>query len=67
MSVERSCVILIMSCVDFSQPSPTVRLELGLLLLRVVAGIALVFHAAMALWGDPPVGPTILNVLTGVV
>ena len=40
---------------------------LGLLLQRVVAGIALVFHAAMALRGGPPVGPIILNVLTGVV
>jgi hypothetical protein len=40
---------------------------LGLLLQRVVAGIALVFHAAMALRGGPPVGPTILNVLAGVV
>jgi len=40
---------------------------LGLLLLRVVAGIAVVFHAAMALRSGPPVGPTILNVLTGVV
>jgi uncharacterized membrane protein YphA (DoxX/SURF4 family) len=40
---------------------------LGLLLQRVVAGIALVFHAAMALRGSPPTGPTLLNVLTGVV
>jgi putative oxidoreductase len=39
---------------------------LGLLLQRVVAGIALVFHAAMALRGGG-VGPIILNVLTGVV
>jgi putative oxidoreductase len=40
---------------------------LGLLLLRVVAGIALVFHAAMALRGDPPVGSTMLYVITGAV
>lgn len=39
----------------------------GLLLLRVVAGIALVFHAAMALRGDPPVGSTMLYVITGAV
>ena len=39
----------------------------GLLLLRVVAGIALVFQAAMALRSGPPLGPTILYVLTGVV
>jgi hypothetical protein len=39
----------------------------GLLLLRAVAAIAVVFHAAMALRDGPPVGPTILNVLTGVV
>ena len=38
---------------------------MGLLLLRVVAGITLVFQAARALWGDPPVGSTILYVLTG--
>ena len=38
----------------------------GLLLLRVVAGIALVFQAAMAFRGGPPLGPTILYVLTGV-
>jgi len=40
---------------------------LGLLLLRVVAGIALVFQAATALWGDPSIGSTTLYVLTGVV
>ena len=40
---------------------------LGLLLLRVAAAAAVVFHAAMALRGDPPLGPTILNVLTGFV
>ena len=40
---------------------------LGLLLLRVVAAVAVVFHAAMALRGGPPVGPTTLNVLTGAV
>jgi hypothetical protein len=39
----------------------------GLLLLRVVAGIALVFHAAMALGGDPPVGSAMLYVITGAV
>jgi hypothetical protein len=33
----------------------------------VVAGIALVFYAAMALRGNPPFGPAILSVLTGVV
>lgn len=37
----------------------------GLLLLRVVAGITLVFRAAMELRSDPPFGPTILSVLTG--
>ena len=43
------------------------RPGLGLLLLRVLAGIALVFQAATALWGDPSVGSTTLYVLTGVV
>ena len=43
------------------------RPGLGLLLLRVVAGIALVFQAATALWGDPSIGSTTLYVLTGVV
>lgn len=38
----------------------------GLLLLRVVTGIALLFRAAMVLHGDPPVGPTLFNALTGV-
>jgi putative oxidoreductase len=37
----------------------------GLLLLRVVAGIALVFHAAMALGGNPPLGSTMLEVFSG--
>ena len=40
---------------------------MGLLLLRVVAGIALVFQAATALCGDPSIGSTTLYVLTGVV
>ncbi|MGC2528657.1 MAG: hypothetical protein WA639_12980 [Candidatus Acidiferrum sp.] len=40
---------------------------LGLLLLRVVAAIAVVFQAAMAVRGGPPLGPTILYLLTGVV
>jgi putative oxidoreductase len=40
----------------------------GLLLLRVVAGIALVIHAAVALRGDSPVGSTMLYyVITGAV
>ena len=39
----------------------------GLLLLRVVAGSALVFHAAMALGGDPPVGSIMLYVISGAV
>ena len=39
----------------------------GLLLLRTVAGTTLVIHAAMALRGDPPVGPAMLEALTGVV
>jgi putative oxidoreductase len=40
---------------------------LGLLLLRVVAAIAVVFQVAMAVGGGPPLGLTILYVLTGVV
>ena len=56
-----------MSCVDFSQPFAHGTPGLGLLLLRVVAGIAVVFQAATALWGDPSIGPTILYVLTGAV
>ena len=40
---------------------------LGLLLLRAVAAIAVVFHAAKALSSSPLVGPAILYVLTGVV
>lgn len=39
---------------------------LGLLLLRVVAAVAVVLHAGIALRGGPPVGSTILYVLTGV-
>ena len=39
----------------------------GLLLLRVVASIALVFQAGIALRGDGPVGSTTLYVLTGIV
>src|SRR6516225_11296752 len=39
---------------------------LGLLLLRLAVGIALASHAVMALRTGPPVGPTVLNVLTGV-
>jgi putative oxidoreductase len=40
---------------------------LGLLLLRVVAGIVPVFQAAIAVRSAPPLGPTMLYVLTGVV
>jgi hypothetical protein len=40
---------------------------LGLLLLRVVAGIAVVFQAVTALRSVPPLGQTILYVLTGIV
>jgi putative oxidoreductase len=40
---------------------------LGLLLLRVVAAIAVVFQAATAVRSGPPLGPTILYVPTGVV
>ena len=40
---------------------------LGLLLLRVVAAVAVVFQAAMAVRSGAPLGPTILYVLTGVV
>jgi len=40
---------------------------LGLLLLRLAVGIALASHAVMALRNDPPVGPTVLNALAGVV
>jgi len=40
---------------------------LGLLLLRVVAGVAVVFQAVMAARGGFPLGPTILHVLTGLV
>ena len=38
---------------------------MGLLLLRVVAGISLAIYAAMALRVDPPIGSVILCVLTG--
>ena len=38
----------------------------GLLLLRAVTAIALVFDLTMALRSGPPLGPTILYVLTGV-
>jgi putative oxidoreductase len=37
---------------------------LGLLVLRVVAGITLIVDAAMALRGDPLAGPIILHALT---
>jgi putative oxidoreductase len=40
---------------------------LGLLLLRVVAGIAVMFQAVMALRSVPPLGQTLLYVLTGIV
>lgn len=40
---------------------------LGLLLLRVVAGIAVVFQAAMASRSGPSLAPTIISLLTGVV
>jgi hypothetical protein len=40
---------------------------LGLLLLRAVAAIVLVFLAAKALSGSPPVGPTLVDALTGVI
>jgi hypothetical protein len=39
---------------------------LGLLLLRVVAGIAVVFQAVMAVRSVPPLGQTLLYVLTGI-
>jgi putative oxidoreductase len=39
---------------------------LGLLLLRVVTAIAVVFHPAMALPSTLQVGPTVLYLLTGV-
>ena len=35
-------------------------------MLRLAVGIALASHAVMALRTGPPVGPTVLNVLTGV-
>jgi len=36
-------------------------------LLRLAVGIALASHAAVALRSGPPVGPTVLNALAGVV
>lgn len=36
-------------------------------MLRLAVGIALASHAVMALRSGPPVGPTVLNVLAGVV
>lgn len=36
-------------------------------MLRVVTGIAVVFQAVMVVRSGPPLGPTILYVLTGVV
>jgi putative oxidoreductase len=38
---------------------------LGLLLLRVVAGMCLVFQAVIAMRDDPPVASTLLYMLTG--
>jgi putative oxidoreductase len=35
----------------------------GLLLMRMVAGVALVAHAVTTLRGSPPIGPAILSVL----
>jgi putative oxidoreductase len=40
---------------------------LGLLLLRLTVGIALVSHAVPSLRSDPAVAPTVLNALAGVV
>jgi putative oxidoreductase len=40
---------------------------LGLLLLRVVAGIDVAFQAAMAVRSGPPLGPTILYLASAVV
>lgn len=39
----------------------------GLLLLRVVAGLALLLQAMMALRSDPPVGITLLDAFTAIV
>jgi putative oxidoreductase len=39
----------------------------GLLLLRIVAGLALLLQAAMALRVDPPIGPSLLEAITGVI
>jgi putative oxidoreductase len=39
----------------------------GLLLLRIVAGLALLLQAVMALRVDPPVGPSLLEAITGVI
>ena len=40
---------------------------MGLLLLRVLAGATVVFQTATAVRSGPPLGPTILYVLTGIV
>jgi len=40
---------------------------LGLLLLRLAVGMALASHAVIALRNGPPVGPTVLNALAGIV
>ena len=48
---------------NFTHGAPGV----GLLLLRVVASIALVLHAAMALRSDRAVGSILLDLLTGVI
>jgi putative oxidoreductase len=40
---------------------------LGLLLLRLAVGIALASQAVTALRSGPPIGPTVLNALAGVV
>lgn len=56
-----------MLCGDFSQRSRTVAPGVGLLLLRVVAAIAVVFHVARARSGSPAVGSIVLRVVTGLV
>ena len=40
---------------------------LGLLLLRLAVGITLASHTVMVLRSDPPVVPTVLNALAGIV
>src|ERR1700685_4853142 len=35
----------------------------GLLLLRLVAGIALIYRGAITLWGGLPIGAAVLNVV----